>query len=379
MNRMWTLSVVCACALSTPVWAQDRSGAAASQPQQPPIQARPGGPEGTPKTDQTLDVTKGTRLVLNNNAGEVIVRSWDRDQVHVQASHSERVTIDAQTADMTLRVRARAARGPATMVDYQLTVPRWMPVNLSGAYLESTIEGTTAEVTVETVHGNVKVVGGSGNVSVRSIEGTITVDKASGRVQATTVNEGIHLSNVTGDVTAETTNGDIVVDNAQSSSLEVSTVNGDVTFNGAVRDKGSYRVTTHSGDIRLGLGGANNATVFVRTFQGDFTADFPIQLPEGQTARSGSKRFNFTLGTGSARIELETFNGDVVIARGRVISADELRQQRRRGETPKIKGLAQIGDQDFEFEYDMPVDVHVDVDVQPEPQPHPTPRPHPNM
>ena len=43
------------------------------------------------------------------------------------------------------------------------TLPRWMPVNLTGAYLEATIEGTAAEVTVETVHGNVKVTGGNGN------------------------------------------------------------------------------------------------------------------------------------------------------------------------------------------------------------------------
>ena len=35
----------------------------------------------------------------------------------------------------------------------RLTVPRWMAVNLSGTYLETVIDGTTAEVAVETVHG----------------------------------------------------------------------------------------------------------------------------------------------------------------------------------------------------------------------------------
>ena len=150
-----------------------------------------------------------------------------------------------------------------------------MPVNLSGSYLEAGIEGTSAEVTVETVHGNVRVVGGSGAVSVRSVMGVINVDKASGRVNATTVNEGIRLTNVTGEITAETTNGDIVIENAQGAALEASTVNGDITFNGAVRDGGAYRLTTHSGDIRAGLGGAANATVFVRTFQGDFSVRLP--------------------------------------------------------------------------------------------------------
>lgn len=311
--------------------AQDRTAPDA----QAPIQARPGGPETTPRTDQTIDAVKGTRLVLSSNAGEVVVRSWDRDQVRVVASHSERDRVEIQTADLTLRIRSRAARGPASLVDYQVTVPRWMAVNLSGTYLEATIEGTTGEVNVESVHGNVRVVGGSGTVVAKSIEGLITVEKASGKVQATTVNEGIRLTNVSGDVSADTTNGDILIDNAQTTSLEASTVNGDITYNGTMRDGGTYRMTTHGGDIRVGFGGTPNATVFVRTFQGDFGADFPIQLPEGQSARSGSKRFNFTLGTGSARIELQTFNGDIIVARRTIASAEDARRIRRGEVAPR--------------------------------------------
>jgi DUF4097 and DUF4098 domain-containing protein YvlB len=330
-------SCLAACAAFTLVtsaaFGQDRSN---DSQQQPPIQARPGGPETSPRTDQTVDVAKGTRLVVSNNAGEVTVRSWDREQVRVQATHGPRITVDVATADNTLRVRSRAERGPANLVDYQITVPRWMAVNLSGTYLESTIEGTTAEVTVESVHGNIRVVGGSGNVNLRSVEGTITVDKAAGKLQATTINEGIRLTNISGDVTADTTNGDIVIENAQTTSLDVSTVNGDITFNGTMRDGGAYRLTTHGGDLRVGLGGSPNATVFVRTFQGDFTADFPIQLPDGQSAREGSKRFNFTLGTGSARIELQSFNGDILVARKTIVTAEEARRIRR-GQSPKAQ------------------------------------------
>jgi DUF4097 and DUF4098 domain-containing protein YvlB len=332
------LSVACVVGLALApqaASAQDR----ANDAEQAPIQARPGGPESAPRTNQDVPVAKGARLVLTNNAGEVVVRSWDRDVVKVEASHSDREVVDVQTADQTVRIRSRATKGPSGLIDYRLTVPRWMPVNLTGSYLEAAIEGTSAEVTVETVHGNVRVVGGSGAVSVRSVMGTISVDKASGRVQATTVNEGIRLTNVTGDMTAETTNGDVVIENAQGSSLEASTVNGDITFNGTIRDGGAYRFTTHSGDILAGLGGAANATVFVRTFQGDFSSDFPIQLPDGQ-GDGGSKRFNFTLGTGSARIEVQSFNGDIHLARGTVKSKAEAREQRRRSRTPGVAPTA---------------------------------------
>ena len=279
-------------------------------------------------------MAKGTRLVLSNQAGEVVVRSWDQDKVRILASSSSRDQISADTADNTLRIRTMrtgSGRGSSGLVDYQLTVPRWMPVNLTGAYLEATIEGTAAEVTVETVHGNVKVTGGNGNVSLRSVEGVITIDKAQGRVQATTVNEGIRITNSSGEITADTTNGDIFIDSAQTSNLEAFTVNGEVTFNGTIRDNGVYKLGTHNGDIRVGLGGANNATVFVRTFQGDFMADFPVQLPEGQNARSGSKRFNFTLGSGSARIELQSFGGDIVLARKAIVSREEEKRRRRQG------------------------------------------------
>ena len=329
--RTGLLIAACSVAGSTASMAQP------SLDQQAPIQARPGGPDNSPKSDQTVDVTKGTRLVLSNNAGEVVVRSWERDQVRIQATHGARETVTAETTDMTLRIRTQrtaGSRGPSSLVDYQVTVPRWMPVNLSGTYLDATIEGTTAEVTVETVHGNARVVGGNGAVSLRSVEGVITVDKASGRVQATTVNEGIRITNSTGEITAETTNGNIFIDNAQTSNLEAFTVNGEVTFNGTIRDNGVYKLGTHNGDIRVGLGATNNATIFVRTFQGDFTADFPVQLPEGQNARSGSKRFNFTLGSGSARIELQSFGGDIVLARKTVTSREEERRRRREGLPP---------------------------------------------
>ncbi len=324
-------------------------------PTQAPVQARPGGPESqNPRSDQTVDVAKGTRLVLSNQAGEVTVRAWDRDAVRVQASHSSRESLDLQTADSTLRVRVRTtARGPAGLVDFTLTVPRWMPVNLSGTYLAANIEGTSAEVNVETVGGDVSLKGGSGAVTLRSIEGEIRVEDSSGKVQATTVNDSITIAGVSGDVVAETVNGDVAVANSKASSLEVSTVNGDVRFEGPTADRGTYRVTTHNGDIRVSLGTQANATVFVRTFGGDFTSDFPVTLPDGMGNRDGNKRFNFTLGAGSARVELQSFQGDIHVAKGPLRSREQ-----ERGKKRGAVGLEQLGrevrrevEQEFEREF----------------------------
>lgn len=307
------------------------AGAGQNTAAQAPVQARPGGPESdTPRTDQTVDVTRGMQLVLSSQAGEATVRTWDRDAVRVQASHGTRERVEVQTADNTVRVRARTAsgsRGPAGLVDYVITVPRWMAVSLSGTYLAAIVEGAGAEVNVETVGGNITVKGGSGAVTLRSIEGEILVENATGKVQATTVNDSIAVRGVSGDVIAETTNGDVVVANSKAANLEVSTVNGDVRFEGPAADKGLYRITTHNGDIRVSLGQQANATVFIRTFGGDFSSDFPVTLPDGMNNRDGNKRFNFTLGGGTARVELQSFQGDIHVSRGPL--APE--RQRRRG------------------------------------------------
>jgi hypothetical protein len=123
-------------------------GPAPAPTPQAPVQARPGGPETeAPRTDQTVDVVRGTQLVLASQAGEATIRAWDRDAVRVQAAHSARERVEVQTADNTVRVRARSAagsRGPAGLIDYTITVPRWMPVSLSGTYLAANIEGAGA-------------------------------------------------------------------------------------------------------------------------------------------------------------------------------------------------------------------------------------------
>ena len=53
-------------------------------------------------TDQTVPVAKGTKLDVNNFAGDVIIKTWDKDQVRVQVNHSDRETVDIKQVEQTL-------------------------------------------------------------------------------------------------------------------------------------------------------------------------------------------------------------------------------------------------------------------------------------
>lgn len=265
-----------------------------------------------PQTDQTVPVQRGARLVVNDFAGEIIVRAWDKDAVRVQAEHSSRERIDIKASDTVVNVRPHSSLGPPRSMDIQITVPSWMRLDLSGTYTDVTVDGVQAEITVETVRGDVKVKGGSGFVSLKSVEGLVSVEGAKGRVNVRSVNEGVHLADIAGDIMAETVNGGITLERIQSVSVDVATVNGDLAYDGTVQNSGVYRLTTHNGDITMTVPESANATVSVRTFNGDFVSAFPVNVEDNPRR---NKRFNFTLGSGSARIDLESFGGTIRLRR----------------------------------------------------------------
>src|SRR5688572_30152138 len=140
-----------------------------------------------PETDQTVQAQRGNRLVIENFAGEVIVRAWDRDSLRVQARHPSRTRVNVRPVPTGFRVSASSDRGPQGSVDYDIMAPNWMPVRVEGQFNYVTIEGTLAEVSVDTHRGDIVIRGGNG-VTVKTTEGNITVEKAAGKINLSSVN-----------------------------------------------------------------------------------------------------------------------------------------------------------------------------------------------
>jgi DUF4097 and DUF4098 domain-containing protein YvlB len=264
-------------------------------------------------TDQTVPVTKGTKLEVNNFAGDVNVKVWDKDAVRVEVNHSDRETVDIRQEEGTLRIRGRSTRGgPPRSLDYTISVPAWMAVSVSGTYADVTLEGVGGDVSVETTRGDVNVKGGSGFISLKSVQGEIALEKAKGRIEVRGVNEGIRLADINGDIAAETTNGSILLDRIDSGNVDLYTVNGDISYDGPIRDKGIYRLTTHNGLVAMTVPDKANVTLTVRTYNGGFRSTFPLKISDEENRR---KRFTVTFGTGTAHVELESFGGTIALRR----------------------------------------------------------------
>jgi DUF4097 and DUF4098 domain-containing protein YvlB len=264
-----------------------------------------------PTADTVLPVDRGVRLAVENERGSVSIQTWERDAVRVRSVGTERTEISR--AGSTLRVRPDVSGPVREDVGFTITVPRWMEVRVEGQRLGVQVRGTEGGVVVETIAGDVLVEGGGGHVAVRTIQGGVTIRQARGRVEARAVNRSITLENVTGEVSAETTNGEVVMRGIRSGSARASTVNGDVTYDGTVLDDGRYAFRTHNGSISMTVPETANAAVSAVSYHGVIQSDFPVRL----TGTGRDQTYTFTVGSGSARVELESFNGNIRLRRPR--------------------------------------------------------------
>jgi DUF4097 and DUF4098 domain-containing protein YvlB len=93
--------------------------------------------------------------------------------------------------------------------------------------------------------------------------------------------------------------------------VEANTINGDVLYEGTITDGGSYSFSSHNGDMTVSVPEGANVTVTAATANGDIDASFTLPF----TGTPGKRRYTFKLGSGSARMEVESFQGDIKLRR----------------------------------------------------------------
>ena len=112
-------------------------------------------------SDTTIRVEEGMRLNLRNEAGEIRVTTWERHEVRVVLSGARGVRIDVERSGSVLRIRSaldlgfrdefrtrgRRGRFDDDEVDFALTVPVYLDLELYGVETDISVVGMNASVT----------------------------------------------------------------------------------------------------------------------------------------------------------------------------------------------------------------------------------------
>ena len=70
------------------------------------------------QTDTTVSVEPGSRLEIASFRGEVVIRTWPRNEVRVVADHPTRTAVRIDAWGSTVRLEAESYRGPSIIIAY---------------------------------------------------------------------------------------------------------------------------------------------------------------------------------------------------------------------------------------------------------------------
>lgn len=265
-----------------------------------------------PRTDTTVAVAAGAQVDVSTFAGSITVHIWDKPQVRVTASHSSRDRVSVSVFDGRVAVRASGRMGVSFSVDFDLWVPAATALKLNGTYTDITVTGARGSIDAKTLAGDVVITGGTDYVNASSVEGIVSITDARGKTTVKAVNKGVTLKNCAGAVVVEGVNGNITLEGIDSDDVEVSTLNGQIRYDGTIKDRGQYRFGAHTGGLSIAIPERANVTLSVVTYGGGLRSDFTLPVTDTPSER---RRRTIVLGTGSARIDAESFQGGVRLRR----------------------------------------------------------------
>jgi hypothetical protein len=288
------------------------------------------------QTDTILDLEGAELLSIETMGGSIEVGVWDEDRIRIQAEHSNRtyIEIERRRRGREIDIEPEAARGPANIVDFRVTVPRTMSVKLDGQYTDLRVEGVEGGVEAETVQGEVYVVGGRGHIKVASVTGSIYVEGADGVIEAESPASDIHIVDSSGEIYAESAGGSIILEDVSPRAVDVGSTGGRVYYDGSFDPAGTYFFGAHGGPLTIVVGEEARASFNVATVHGSISSNL---RGEAETFRGG-ERHEFEIGGGGAVVEAETFGGRIRLLR-RGSEGAEAPVRRRR----PVRDIADLG------------------------------------
>jgi DUF4097 and DUF4098 domain-containing protein YvlB len=261
--------------------------------------------------DTLIDVREGDRLVLQGFEGYVEVETWDRSTVHAESEAKEARAFHVRRSGNRVEL-VLGGGGGGDEHELRLTVPAWLDLEFSGEELEADIRDLDGDVDIRNIQGDLTLRNLGGVVEAYSVEGTIEAYNLTGSARLRTGNDDLQVDASSASLELETMDGEIHLTGIESRRISARSTGGEIDFSGRILEGGEYAFFSHDGDIQLGLVGPVNLDATVLAYEGELESDFPIRA---SGYRSGES-LAFTVGTGGARLVVETFSGEIQLRRG---------------------------------------------------------------
>ncbi|MEW5764125.1 MAG: DUF4097 family beta strand repeat-containing protein [Acidobacteriota bacterium] len=249
------------------------------------------------KIDEKRPAAPDGLVTVSNVSGSVTVKGWSQPEVAVSGTlgkGSERLEFEVSGDRTTIRVilpeNARRVEGS----DLEIRVPE------------------SSRLEVETVSAGISVSGLSGGLSLQSVSGAVSATGPAPEVDAHSVSGPVVVETDSRKVRAKSVSGEVTVRSNSAQDVQMENVSGALTFEGVLFREGSLEISTVSGRVEASLPRDLAARFSLETFSGDISSAFGTGRDLEEDGPVG-KRLRFTTGSGAARVDIQTFSGDIVL------------------------------------------------------------------
>jgi DUF4097 and DUF4098 domain-containing protein YvlB len=260
---------------------------------------------GPGRLEKTLDTTGDPQITLSNLRGQIAVRGWVKNQVHVICvTASPRVEVDVDALPRTGQVeRIQLAThvldplvtGNDETADCALDVPVGASLevrNRQGAVLVEKLQGQHAWI--ESADARISATDVAGHLTARSLGGDIEFTRPTGRADAYSITGSIRLLD------------------PGSKNLRANTNSGKITYQGDFIPAGEYVLSTYSGDIEVICPPSASFELNAKTVKGKLENTFSLTHKRHSPSPFPSANSLFgTYNTGNATVELTSFSGKI--------------------------------------------------------------------
>jgi DUF4097 and DUF4098 domain-containing protein YvlB len=256
------------------------------------------------RKEAKIDIAAGGTVNIVSGGGSVALRSGPGHQLLVTYTlHSAKVEVDQNASANRQRVELLTHTLPGekptaeeAKVDYDVTVPAGISVNVSTTSAPITADGVNADIGLSSETGQITVHNiAKSHVRVRSMTAPVTLqDVTISRVDIQSTGGAVQLKNVTGP------------------RVSVGTTSGNIEYLGDCSGGGDYLLITHSGAIDVTLPPTASVDLTARSTNGQVENAFPLQeKTHNSFVPQQGRSFAGTSNSGSSSVELQSFSGKI--------------------------------------------------------------------
>jgi DUF4097 and DUF4098 domain-containing protein YvlB len=213
----------------------------------------------------------------------------------------------------------------SSWIDYTIEVPMSFhveatsgDVSLRGVGAGARCAMTSGDLEASDIGGDMTVGATSGNVKIDNVRGKLEISGTSGDFTVSQVQKDINVQLTSGDFVLQGCTGDVVFRSASGDarmsevggSVDASSSSGDISVGISPVGARNFAFSSSSGDIDISYVPAKDYGFHldVSTNSGSIEGDMPIKL-----SKVDRRRLQGVVGTGAAKLQVETASGDVSI------------------------------------------------------------------